>query len=252
MRLKHLLRRRGGGPEGISVSLKPHNRPVVIDREEAYAIPREIRLGVLLAAAFYLLAHFSIVQGVWPVHGVAARSGGVLMRDIVALFGWLLLLFGMQMLRYRGSWAIVALPVMIFLLTRPALFQLFTDPVYQATSGTRAEANALKADRSQLTPILRAYDEERQELVFQGPPPPIPDPIDAMRAVTAPERSSGARLASSLSVVLAPAALLLAFLWARRHGTLRWVRDRRVWPFGITCAGRSSSESRTTAPTAIV
>src|SRR5690606_4433486 len=117
-----------------------------------------LRWGVLLAAAFYLLAHFSIVQGVWPVHGVAPRSGGVLVRDLVALLAWLGLLAGMRVLRYRGSWGVLALPVVIFLFTRPALFQLFTDPAYQATAGTRAEANALKADRAQLTTILRAYD----------------------------------------------------------------------------------------------
>jgi cell division protein FtsW (lipid II flippase) len=234
-RLRDLIREsRRGGPEGVAVKLKPHNRPGAEDHDAGRAFPPLLRWGVLLTAAFYLLAHFSIVQGVWPVHGVAPRSGGVLMRDIVALFGWLLLLAGMHFLRYRGSWALLALPVMIFLLTRPSLFQLFTDPVYQATAGTRAEANALKADRAQMTTILRAYDEERQQLVFQGPPPPIPDPIEAIRSVTATERSSMSRLGSSLSVVFAPVALLLAFLWARRHGSLRWVRDRRVWPFAVT------------------
>lgn len=235
MRLRELFRRRGrSGPEGVAVAVKPHNRPVAARGDLGHRMPRELQLGVLLAAIFYLLAHFSIVQGVWPVHGVAPRSGGVLMRDIAALFGWLLLLVAMHVLRYRGSWALVALPVMIFLFTRPALFQLFTDPAYQATGGTRAEANALKADRARLTTVLRAYDEDRQQLVFQGPPPSLPNPIEAIRSVTATERSSTARLASSISVIFAPVALLLAFLWARRHGTLRWVRDKRVWPFAVT------------------
>jgi cell division protein FtsW len=235
MKLRDLLQSSGRiGPQGVAVRVKTHNLPGVHDPDATRLMPAGLRWGVMLAAAFYLLAHFSIVQGVWPMHGVAPRSGGVLIRDLFALLGWLLLLVAMHLLRYRGSWALVALPVMIFLFTRPALFQLFTDPVYQASSGTRAEANALKADRAQLTTILRAYDEERQQLVFQGPPPPIPDPIEAIRTATAAERRSGARLASSLSVVFAPVALLLAFLWARRHGTLRWVRDRRVWPFAVT------------------
>ena len=75
---------------------------------------------------------------------------------------------------------------------------------------------------------------ERQQLVFQGPPPALPDPIEAIRSATESERDSTRRLASSLSVVLAPLALVLAFLWARRDGSLRWVRERRVWIFGIT------------------
>lgn len=237
MRLPAMLRpRRRAGPEGVAVGLKAHNRPQVEDRSAPRPMPAVLRWAVLAAAAFYLLAHFAIVQGVWPVHGVAPRSGGVLVRDIVALLGWLGVLAAMHVLRYRGTWAVLALPVVIFLFTRPALFQLFTDPAYQATGGSRAEANALKADRAQLTTILRAYTAEEQEQVFEGPPPEIPDPIEAIRSVTASERSSLARLASSVSVMLAPVALLLAFLWARRHGTLRWVRDQRVWIFAI-CFG---------------
>ncbi|HEX6927362.1 MAG TPA: FtsW/RodA/SpoVE family cell cycle protein [Longimicrobiaceae bacterium] len=196
-------------------------------------MPRELRWAVILATGFYLLAHFSIVQGVWPVHGVAPGSGAVLVRDLVALAGWLLLLVAMRLLRYRGSWAILALPIAIFFFTRPALFQLFTDPAYQASGSNRAAANALKADRAQLTTILRAYDEDRQALVFEGPPPAIPDPLEAIRSATAPERSSIARLASSISVMFAPLALVLAFLWARRHGSLRWARDRHPWIFGV-------------------
>ena len=237
MNLRNLLAartRRPGGPEGVRLRVRPHNRPGAEERGAPAPMPGVFRWGIVASSAFYLLAHFSIVQGVWPVHGVAPGSGGVLVRDVVALLGWLLLLFGMHLLRYRGSWALVALPVVIFFFTRPALFQLFTDPAYQATGAARAEANALKADRAQLTTMLRAYDEERQQLVFQGPPPALPDPIEAIRSATESERGSTRRLASSLSVVLAPLALALAFLWARRDGALRWVRERRVWIFGVT------------------
>lgn len=233
MRLSSLLRGSGRrGPEGVRVQVRgPRARG---GRGGPDPMPPLLRWGVVAAAAFYLLAHLSIVQGVWPVHGVAPGAGAVLLRDLVALAGWLLLIWGMHLFRYRGSWAIVALPVAIFLFTRPALFQLFTDPVYQASSGARAEANALKADRAQLSTILRTYDEERQRIVFDGAPPPLPDPIDAVRSATAPERASWARVGSSASVMIAPVALLLAFLWARRHGTLRRVRDMRVPIFGVS------------------
>jgi cell division protein FtsW (lipid II flippase) len=199
-------------------------------------MPRRLSLGVALAAAFYLVAHFAIVQSVWPVHGVAPGAGGVFLRDMISLVAWLLLLIALRGLGYRGSWAIIALPVMIFMLTRPSLFQLFSDPVYQATSGTRVAANSLKAERSQLTTILRVYDDERREMVFRGPPPEIPDPIEAVREATRPERSSTARALSAFSVVLAPLALLIGFLVARRPGALRLFRDRKEIPFGVTLA----------------
>ena len=57
-----------------------------------------------------------------------------------------------------------------------------------------------------------------------------------MRAATRPERGSLARLGAALSVVLAPLVLLLAFLLTRREGALRWFRDHRAWPFGVTLA----------------
>ena len=177
-------------------------------------MPPLLRWGVLAAAGFYLVAHLSIVQGVWPVHGVAGGAGAILLRDLVALAAWLLLIWGMHLLRYRGSWALIALPVAIFFFTRPALFQLFTDPAYQAAAGTRAEANFLKAERSQLSTILRTYDGERQQIVFDGAPPPLPDPMEAVRTATAPERASWTRLGSSASVMIAPVALLIAFAWA--------------------------------------
>lgn len=220
------------GPEGVALKLRPE-RPRSGDGGAPQPMPPLLRWGVLAAVGFYLAAHLSIVQGVWPVHGVAGGAGAVLLRDLVALAGWLLLIWGMHLLRYRGSWALIALPVAIFLFTRPALFQLFTDPAYQATAGTRAEANFLKAERSQLSTILRTYDGERQQIVFDAAPPPLPDPMDAVRTATAPERASWTRLGSSASVMIAPVALLIAFSWARRHGTLRWVRDRR----GLIFAG---------------
>lgn len=236
MRLLDRLRagRRRGGPEGVAIQVRAHNRPEEQKREASRWMPRTLSAGLALASAFYLLAHFSVVQSVWPVHGTAPGAGGVLLRDLVSLAAWLLLLLGLRLVGYRGNWAVVALPVMIFLLTRPSLFQLFSDPVYQATRGTRVEANALKAERSQLTTILRAYDEDRQEFVFRGPPPEIPNPLEAVRNATRPERGSLARAFSAFSVVIAPVALLLAFLWARDPTALRWLRDHRVIPFGIT------------------
>lgn len=234
MTLRSLLRRgRRRGPEGVEVRLSRRLRGARMVDGARRAIPPLLRWMVVGAAVFYLLAHVAIVQGVWPVHGIAPGAGAVLVRDLVALFGWLLLLLCMRLLKYRGSWAIVILPVAVFFFTRPALFQLFTDPAYQATRETRAEANALKADRSQLTTILRTYDEERMQIVFDGPPPELPEPLEALRDVTADQRSSMMRLGSSFAVVLAPAALLLTFGWTRRTAAFRWSRRRRGWLFGI-------------------
>ncbi len=230
-RLRLPRRRKEVGPAGVAIRVREHNRPGARRKETERSMPRRLGLGVAVAAAFYVLAHFSIIEGVWPVHGTAPASGGVLVRDAASALAWLLLFPALRVLGYRGNWAVVALPVMIFFLTRPSLFQIFTDPVYQAVSGTRVEANALKAERSQLTTILRAYDRDRQDVVFRGPPPGIPDPLEAVRSATRAERSGPARLLSAGSVVLAPLVLLLAFLWARRPERLRWFRQHRVWPF---------------------
>jgi cell division protein FtsW (lipid II flippase) len=225
---------REAGPAGVAVRVKPHNRPGRRREARRTGIPKRLALGILLAAAFYILAHLSIVAGVWPVHGTAPGSGAVLIRDGLALIAWLLVFPAFRALGYRGSWGILALPVIIFLLTRPSLFQLFTDPVYQARGAARIEANALKADRARLTTILRTYDEERQEIVFAGAVPEIPEPLEAVREATAPQRRSPTTLASILTVVVAPLAILLAFLAARRQGALRWFRDHRSLPFGAT------------------
>jgi cell division protein FtsW (lipid II flippase) len=228
--------RGSGGPEGIAVRVKKHNRPDEERREARLWMPKRLSLAVVLAGGFYLLAHLSVVRGVWPVHGVAPGSGGIFLRDMISLVAWLLLLLVIRRIGYRGNWAVVALPIIIFLLTRPSIFQLFSDPVYQASSATRAEANALKAERAQLTTILRAYDEERRAVVFDGEIPDVPEPLEALREATRPERSSAARALSAFSVVLAPLALLAAFLWARRSGALRRARERRAIPFGVTLA----------------
>lgn len=232
-----LARLRGGarGPDGVAIRVRPYNRPGAATRDARRLPPAALSWGVGIASFFYLAAHYSIVQGVWPVHGLAPHAGAILLRDIASLIAWLLLILVLSLLRYRGNWAVVMIPVIVFFLTRPSLFQLFTDPVYEATGGTRAEANMLKAERSQLTTILRAYEEPRKEEVFQGRAiPQIPDPITAIRDVTRPERASLLRFGAAAAVLFAPLALLAAFLWARRPGALRWVRDYRVWPFGIT------------------
>ncbi len=238
------MRARGGGggeeerPQGVPIRVRKHNRPLAVRKKQRGGMPKRILLGVLLSAAFYLAAHYSVIASVWPVHGTAPSAGAVLIRDVIAFLGWLLVLPLLRILGYRGSWAIVALPIIIFFITRPSLFQLFSDPVYQARGETRAEANALKAERARLTTILRTYDEERQELVFgeAGGVPELPEPVEAVRAATAGERSSTWRLTSALSVMLAPLALLLGFLAARNQRLLRWLRARRVIPFGVTLA----------------
>ena len=60
MKLREMLRtRRGAGPEGVAVRVKPHNRATVEDTGAPRPMPALLRWGVLLAATFYLLAHFS-------------------------------------------------------------------------------------------------------------------------------------------------------------------------------------------------
>ncbi|HUE96418.1 MAG TPA: FtsW/RodA/SpoVE family cell cycle protein [Longimicrobiaceae bacterium] len=189
---------------------------------------------MLLAGAFYVLAHLTIVEGIWPVHGTAPGAGSLLIRDGVALTAWLLVLPALRMLGYRGSWGIVALPIIIFLLTRPSLFQLFSDPVYQARGASRVEANALKAERARITTILRTYDEDRLAIVFPDSIPVAPDPLDAVRSEEAPRRGSLAILVSASTVLLAPLAMVFGFAVTRRPRTLRWFRDNRRLPFAAT------------------
>jgi cell division protein FtsW (lipid II flippase) len=234
----------GRGPEGVAIRVRPAPGSAVPPAGDLRAgaavrpvgawMPRPLAIGVMIAAAFYVLAHIAVMIGVWPVHGTSPGAGNTLMRDVVALVGWLAVFPVLRLLGFRGNWAVVALPIIIFLLIRPSLFQLFTDPVYQATRETRAEANALKAERSQLTTLLRAYDDERQQTVFAGPPPALPDPCEAATHVAREEGAPVVRWISYLSVWLSPVALLLGYLAARRTAYLRAFREHRLWPFLLT------------------
>ncbi len=233
MDIKGLFRKgrepRAVGPEGVTVQIKAHNLPS--EQRSGRVVPGFLWWGLLLAAAFYVAAHFSIAMGIWPVHGTSPGAGGTFMRDGVALVAWIVVLLALRGLGYRGSWAIVVLPILIFALTRPTQFQLFTDPAYQAAGGGKAAANDLKATRSRLHTIERSYSAERQQVVFQGPPPEMPDPFErAVRQETQP-RGFFARSAAHFSVFLAPFALLIGFLLSREPRVMRWVRDHRLIPF---------------------
>ncbi len=235
MRLPRLFRRsqETHAPRGVEIRLRQHNRPHRTVRQDR-RVPRALAGAVLLSAIFYAAAHLLIVSGIWPVHGTAAGSGALLVRDGVALLAWLLVLPALRALGYRGNWAIVALPIVIFLLTRPSLFQLFSDPVYQARGESRVEANALKAERSRLTTILRTYDEEHRAIVFPDDIPAIPEPFEVVREYVDEDRGSLRILMSASTVLLAPLAMVAAFAVGRRQGTLRWFRDNRRLPFAIT------------------
>jgi cell division protein FtsW (lipid II flippase) len=221
-------------PEGVTVRIKPHNLPS--EQRAGRVVPGFLWWGLLLASAFYVAAHFSIVTGVWPQHGTSPGAGGTFIRDGVALAAWIAVLVALRGLGYRGSWALVVLPILIFSITRPTQFQIFTDPAYQATGGARARANDLKATRARLTSIERAYSEERRAVVYQGNPPEIPDPFE--RAVERETQSRGffARSAAHFSVFIAPFALLIGFLLSREPSVMRWVRNRRLIPFVPTLA----------------
>lgn len=237
MAIMDLFRKKA--PEG------PHGVALRVRAPAAAALPgarmrptrrtsRWLWVGLLLAAAFYLAAHYSVVSWVWPVHGTAPGATQTLVRDAGALLAWLLVLGLLRWMGYRGSWAIVALPVVIFFMTRPAQFQVFTDPVYQAANGSRGEANELKADRSRISTIVREYDPARQQEVFGGPAPPLPDPFArAVRGVAEGE-TAFLRGMSHYSVFLAPLALLLGYLLSRRAERLRWFRQNRTVPYLLT------------------
>ena len=218
------------GPLGVQVRVKAHNIPSA--ERSGRALPSPIWWALLVGTAFYVAAHVSIAIGVWPIHGTSPGAGNTLMRDGAALLAWLLVLFALRRMGYRGAWPIVVLPVLIFCLGRPAVFQTFTDPAYQARGAGRAAANEAKATRSRLSSIERAYSAERKEAVFQGPPPPLPDPF--ARAVAAETRTRGflARTLTYFPVFLAPLALLAGFMVSRQRGLLRWVRDRKLLVFG--------------------
>ncbi|HEU0053641.1 MAG TPA: hypothetical protein VFQ39_10705, partial [Longimicrobium sp.] len=216
----------GPGPLGVRVRVKAHNVPGA--EESGRVLPGPIWWGLLLAAAFYLAAHVSIIMGVWPVHGTSPGAGGTFVRDLIALAAWLVVLFSMRKLGYRGKWGIVVLPVIIFSLSRPAQFQAFTDPAYQARGKARPEANELKATRARLSTIDRVYDAERQQTVYQGPPPALPDPWGAVRRET---RGFIAKGTTYLPVFLAPLVVLLGFFASRGRWLMRWLRDRRDWIF---------------------
>lgn len=221
------------GPLGVTIAVKQHNRPA--EQKAGLVLPGFLWWGLLIAAAFYVLAHLSIATGIWPVHGTSRGAGGTLMRDGVALGAWIAVLVALRALKYRGSWALVVLPILIFCLTRPTQFQLFTDPAYQA-SKDRAAANDAKATRARLSTIERAYTDEQKALVYQGPPPPMPDPFARAVAQETAGRGFLARMAANFSVFLAPFALLAGFMLAREPRVMRWIRDHRLIPFLPTLA----------------
>jgi cell division protein FtsW (lipid II flippase) len=233
--LDRFRRKRPEGPQGVAVHVRaPASTAPGAGMRPAPRTSPWLWVALALAAGFYLAAHYSVVTGVWPVHGTSPGATRTLMRDAGALVAWLLALGVLRGLGYRGGWMIVALPVVIFFLSRPAQFQVFTDPVYQAAGQSRAQANDLKADRSRISTIERAYTPERQEEVFGGPPPPLPDPwAQAVRGVAEGE-TAFLRGMSHYSVFLAPLALLLGYLLSRRAERLRWFRQNRTIPYLVT------------------
>ncbi|HYH83393.1 MAG TPA: hypothetical protein VEX86_26600, partial [Longimicrobium sp.] len=217
-----------GGPVGVAIDIKAHNVPGA--ERSGRVLPGPLWWGLLLAAVFYVLAHASIIIGVWPVHGTSPGAGGILFRDVLALVAWALVLLLLRKAHYRGHWAIVVMPVIIFCLSRPSQFQAFTDPAYQARGKARPVANQAKATRSRLSTIDRVYTPERQEVVYQGPPPPLPDPFK--QAVGGETRGFFAKGMTYFPVFIAPLLVLVGYLViSRQSWLLRWARDRKLWVF---------------------
>lgn len=240
MALRDLFRRRPsaaaatpGMPAGVEIRVKTHNIPGA--ESSSRVMPSPIWWGLLVAVAFYTLAHASVIIGVWPVHGTSPGAGGVLLRDILALLAWGIVIWGLRRAGYRGAWPIVVLPIIIFCMSRPSQFQAFTDPAYQARGGARVEANAAKATRSRLSTIDRVYSEERKQVVYQGTPPPLPDPF--RQAVGQETRGFVAKSLTYIPVMIAPLLVLVGFLvMSRQAWLLRWFRDRKRWIFLPTMA----------------
>src|SRR5215218_8040916 len=231
----NLFRRRGpagvvagAGPVGVAINIKAHNVPGA--ERSGRVFPGPLWWGLLLAVVFYVRAHASIIIGVWPVHGTGPGAGGILFRDALALAAWGLVLLILRKAHYRGAWAVVVMPVIIFCLSRPAQFQAFTDPAYQARGKARPVANQAKATRSRLSTIARVYTPERQEVVYQGTPPPLPDPFK--QAVGGETRGLFEKGLTYFPVMIAPLMALVGFLLiANQTWLLRWARDRRLWLF---------------------
>jgi cell division protein FtsW (lipid II flippase) len=235
MALGDLFRRRGrasapaaAGPVGVAIDIKAHNVPGA--ERSGRVFPGPLWWGLLLGVVFYVLAHASIIIGVWPVHGTSPGAGGILFRDALALVAWGLVLLLLRKAHYRGAWAIVVMPVIVFCLSRPSQFQAFTDPAYQARGKARPVANTAKATRARLSTIDRTYTPERQEVVYQGTPPPLPDPFK--QAVGGETRGFFEKGLTYFPVFIAPLMVLVGFLViARQTWLLRWARDRRLLVF---------------------
>jgi cell division protein FtsW (lipid II flippase) len=230
----NLFRRRppaaapAGGPLGVAINIKAHNVPGA--ERSGRVFPGPLWWGLLLAVVFYVLAHASIIVGVWPVHGTSPGAGGILARDAMALLAWGLVLLILRKSHYRGAWAVVVMPVIVFCLSRPAQFQAFTDPAYQARGSAHAVANQAKATRSRLSTIGRVYSAERQEVVYQGTPPPLPDPFK--QAVGGETRGFFEKGLTYFPVFIAPLLVLVGYmLITRQTWLLRWIRDRRLFVF---------------------
>lgn len=230
----NLFRRRtaaaspAGGPVGVEIHVKPHNVPGA--ERSGRVLPGPLWWGLLLAVVFYVLAHASIIIGVWPVHGTSPGAGGILFRDGLALVAWGLVLLLLRKAHYRGAWAIVVMPIIVFCMSRPAQFQAFTDPAYQARGKARPVANQAKATRARLSTISRVYTPERQEVVYQGPPPPLPDPFK--QAVGGETRGFFQKGLTYFPVFIAPLLVLVGYLViSRQTWLLRWTRDRKLFLF---------------------
>src|SRR6185295_3976766 len=59
-----------GGPVGVEIHVRPYNIPGA--EKSGRVLPTPIWWGLLIAVVFYVLAHASVIIGVWPVHGTSA------------------------------------------------------------------------------------------------------------------------------------------------------------------------------------
>ena len=229
--------------------------------EGSNARPALLLTGLAVLAG--AVAHWAIVRDVWPAHGTSPGAGALVWIEAGILAAWLATAGILALIRYRGDWMLALLPIALVAASRSALFHAYSDPAYLPVGVSRAEAGRAKAQHAQRAAAER-YSPERRRVVFADQPPAlraIPDPLAVQQAYAPRGAGSGASAASdasaavnpatahlsrSLPALLAPAALLLGFVFARRRRPLdpldlvarRWLPLTFAVVFGALVAVR--------------
>lgn len=125
---------------------------------------------VLLAAvSHYSIYYGALIRGYETSWVVAARN-----LSILAGLAFLPAVFA-NVLKYRGSWTIYTVCVLLFSIGLTVQYRLFSDPEY-ASKNAKAEARKLKTKTLQLNFVQQAYSPEKKKMM--GLPATVPQPVD--------------------------------------------------------------------------